>query len=123
MTVIRSKRRRRSKPATHRIADEEAQKEDLRVRVRSAGGNAPAVYATDKVSKVRELRTLIVTGIDEDDAEVKRGRYWRGDDAGRSGLRRCFGSSSRRSRSCRHPRRARAVEPRAGLGSEGEPGG
>ncbi len=57
------------------IDDEERQKDDTRERVRRAGGYAPVVYAADKVSKVRELRTLIAGGLDRRDAEVKLRRY------------------------------------------------
>lgn len=57
------------------IEDEEAQKDDVRERVRRAGGYAQAVYAADKVSKVRELRMLIAGGLDRQTAETKLGRY------------------------------------------------
>jgi (p)ppGpp synthase/HD superfamily hydrolase len=57
------------------IEDEEAQKDDVRDRVRRAGGYAPAVYAADKVSKVRELRMLIAGGLDEQAAQTKLRRY------------------------------------------------
>ena len=53
------------------IEDEEAQKQDVRERVRRAGGYAPAVYAADKVSKVRELRMLIASGRDRQTVETK----------------------------------------------------
>ena len=57
------------------IPDEEGQKDDVRDRVRRAGGYAPVVYAADKVSKVRELRTLLAGGLDPRAAEVKFRRY------------------------------------------------
>ena len=59
------------------IADEEQRKDDVRERVRYAGGYAPVVYAADKVSKVRELRTLMTRGLDRAEAEVKLRRYRR----------------------------------------------
>lgn len=57
------------------IDDEEERKDDVRERVRRAGGYAPVVYGADKVSKVRELRMLIATGLDRQAAEVKLRRY------------------------------------------------
>ena len=57
------------------IEDEEARKDDVRDRVRKAGGFAPAVYAADKVSKVRELRVLIANGMDPEAAQTKLRRY------------------------------------------------
>jgi (p)ppGpp synthase/HD superfamily hydrolase len=57
------------------IPDEERQKDDVRERVRRAGGYAPVVYAADKVAKVRELRTLIARGVDPHQAEIKFKRY------------------------------------------------
>jgi (p)ppGpp synthase/HD superfamily hydrolase len=57
------------------IEDTERQKEDVRERVRGAGGYAPAVYAADKISKVRELRTMMARGVGEDEVRVKRERY------------------------------------------------
>jgi hypothetical protein len=59
------------------IADEEQRKDDVRERVRRAGGYAPVVYAADKVSKVRELRTLMCRGLDPEQAEVKLRRHRR----------------------------------------------
>jgi hypothetical protein len=41
------------------IQDEEERKDELRERVRRLGGYPAALYAADKVSKVRELRMLI----------------------------------------------------------------
>jgi (p)ppGpp synthase/HD superfamily hydrolase len=57
------------------IEDEEKRKDDVRDRVRRAGGYAPVVYGADKVSKVRELRMLIATGLDPEQARVKFNRY------------------------------------------------
>jgi (p)ppGpp synthase/HD superfamily hydrolase len=57
------------------IDDDEARKENVRDRVRSAGGYAVAVYAADKVSKVRELRMLIANGLNSDEAQTKLRRY------------------------------------------------
>jgi len=57
------------------IANAEDQKDDVRERVRKAGGYAPAVYAADKISKVRELRTMIARGVGGDEVRVKRERY------------------------------------------------
>jgi (p)ppGpp synthase/HD superfamily hydrolase len=45
------------------VADEEARKRELRERVRRHGGYAAAVYAADKVSKVREIRTALAAGM------------------------------------------------------------
>ena len=45
------------------LADEETRKRDLRERVRRLGGYAAAVYAADKVSKVREIRTALAAGV------------------------------------------------------------
>jgi (p)ppGpp synthase/HD superfamily hydrolase len=59
------------------IADEDERKDDVRERVRRAGGYAPAVYAADKVSKVRELRALMSAGLDRAQAEIKLSRYRR----------------------------------------------
>jgi (p)ppGpp synthase/HD superfamily hydrolase len=58
-----------------RIADEEVRKDDVRERVRRRGGDAAAIYAADKVSKVRELRTLVARGRGGRDAVVKLRRY------------------------------------------------
>jgi (p)ppGpp synthase/HD superfamily hydrolase len=57
------------------IADVEEQKDEVRERVRRAGGYAAAVYAADKISKVRELRTMMARGIEADEVRVKRERY------------------------------------------------
>jgi pyruvate kinase len=48
------------------IADKEERREDVRQRVRRAGGYAAVVYAADKVSKVRELRTMLARGLTEE---------------------------------------------------------
>lgn len=57
------------------IADEDERKADVRDRVSTFGEDALAVYAADKVSKVRELRLLIVTGLPPGEAETKFDRY------------------------------------------------
>jgi (p)ppGpp synthase/HD superfamily hydrolase len=44
------------------IADEDERKDQLRERVRKLGGYPAAVYAADKISKVREIRTLLARG-------------------------------------------------------------
>jgi HD domain len=59
------------------IEDVERRKDDVRERVRLAGGFAPAVYAADKISKVRELRSLIHTGLGAAEAEAKLNRHRR----------------------------------------------
>lgn len=59
-------------PAT---ADVEQRKNEVRERVRRAGGYAPAVYAADKICKVRELRILIVRGVDRQDARARLRRH------------------------------------------------
>jgi hypothetical protein len=48
---------------------------ELRERVRRIGGYALAVYAADKVSKVRELRYLLTVGLSPDEAEIKHRRH------------------------------------------------
>jgi (p)ppGpp synthase/HD superfamily hydrolase len=60
-----------------RIDDEEAQKDEVRERVRTGGPEALAVYAADKISKVRELRMLMAGGVSAEQAETKRRRYRR----------------------------------------------
>jgi (p)ppGpp synthase/HD superfamily hydrolase len=57
------------------IPDEERRKDAVRERVRRAGGYGPVVYAADKVSKVRELRMAIATGLDPAAAQRKLARY------------------------------------------------
>jgi (p)ppGpp synthase/HD superfamily hydrolase len=57
------------------ISDEEERKDRVREQVRVAGGYAPVVYAADKISKVRELRILLATGVDADIANAKLQRY------------------------------------------------
>jgi hypothetical protein len=57
------------------IRDEEQRKDAVRERVRHVGGDALAVYAADKVSKVRELRMLVSQGLDPDEAAVRLDRY------------------------------------------------
>jgi (p)ppGpp synthase/HD superfamily hydrolase len=55
--------------------DEEAQKADTRERVSRAGDEALAIYSADKISKVRELRTLKARGLPHTEAEIKLRRY------------------------------------------------
>jgi (p)ppGpp synthase/HD superfamily hydrolase len=57
------------------IANEERRKDEVRQRVRNAGGDALVIYAADKVSKVRELRMLIANGLDPRQTAVKLRRY------------------------------------------------
>lgn len=57
------------------FADEDTRKSEVRDRVRAFGGDALAVYAADKVSKVRELRLLIVTGVPRAEVSAKFDRY------------------------------------------------
>jgi (p)ppGpp synthase/HD superfamily hydrolase len=53
------------------IEDEEARKDELRERVRGLGGYPAALYAADKISKVRELRTLLATGAPREEIHRK----------------------------------------------------
>jgi (p)ppGpp synthase/HD superfamily hydrolase len=57
------------------IADEDARKDDVREHVRRADGYAPVVYAADKISKVRELRSLLAAGLLKEEAENRLRRY------------------------------------------------
>lgn len=57
------------------IADEDDRKSEVRERVKTFGGDALALYAADKVSKVRELRLLIVTGLPGGEVKAKFDRY------------------------------------------------
>lgn len=57
------------------IDDEEQRKDEVRQRVRRAGDDGLAVYAADKISKVRELRMLIARGLSQSEAETKHRRY------------------------------------------------
>jgi len=59
------------------IEDEEERKEELRRRVERAGGYATAVYAADKIAKVRELRVSLAAGMPQDEAHAKLERYRR----------------------------------------------
>lgn len=59
------------------VADEEARKRLVRERVRRLGGSAAAIYAADKVSKVRELRTMLARGARPQDVEPKLARHRR----------------------------------------------
>jgi hypothetical protein len=57
------------------IGDEERRHEDLRERVRKAGGYASAIFAADKVSKVRELRALLASGPPTAETDAKLRHY------------------------------------------------
>ena len=57
------------------IPDENDRRDDVRERVRRAGDIAPVVYAADKVSKVRELRILMLTGFPRGGGRGKREHY------------------------------------------------
>jgi (p)ppGpp synthase/HD superfamily hydrolase len=57
------------------IDDEDARKDELRDRVRREGGYPAALYAADKVSKVRELRTLLARGGSRADVEPAVARH------------------------------------------------
>lgn len=57
------------------MADEGERKDELRERVRGAGGYAAVVYAADKVSKVRELRTALSAGAPREEVESKLRRH------------------------------------------------
>ncbi len=57
------------------IANVDARKEELRERVRKTGGHALAVYAADKISRVRELRYMLTEDLTHDEAEVKLRRH------------------------------------------------
>lgn len=57
------------------IGDKERRREDLRERVREAGGYASVIFAADKVSKVRELRALLASGPPTAETEAKLHHY------------------------------------------------
>jgi (p)ppGpp synthase/HD superfamily hydrolase len=57
------------------IADENVRKDDVRNRVRAVGGYAAAVYAADKISKVREIRMALVAGTPWERLERKLERH------------------------------------------------
>ena len=57
------------------ISDDDERRDEVRERVHRAGGSALAVYGADKISKVRELRLLLATGVDPEIAESKRRHY------------------------------------------------
>jgi hypothetical protein len=59
------------------IGDERERRAALRERVREAGGYAAAVFAADKVSKVRELRAMLARGIDVAETAAKHDHYER----------------------------------------------
>ena len=53
------------------LSDEDERKNELRERVRQADGDVLAVYAADKVSKVREIRIALTAGVPRDAVEHK----------------------------------------------------
>ena len=57
------------------VADEDERKDELRERVRRAGGYAAVVYAADKVSKVREVRAALSAGVPREEVEGKLRRH------------------------------------------------
>ncbi|MFZ0042267.1 MAG: HD domain-containing protein [Solirubrobacteraceae bacterium] len=57
------------------IDDEDERRADLREQVSHGGPDALAVFAADKISKVRELRMLMAGGMTEDAAESKHHHY------------------------------------------------
>ncbi len=57
------------------IGDEETRKDDVRERVREAGGDAALVYAADKISKVRELRLGLASTDPGEGTDAKLRRY------------------------------------------------
>lgn len=59
------------------IEDEEESKDEVRERVHGIGGYAAAVYAADKVSKVRELRMQMALGDDGETIAKKLRRHRR----------------------------------------------
>jgi (p)ppGpp synthase/HD superfamily hydrolase len=59
------------------IGDEAERKDELRRRVGEAGGSAAAIYAADKVSKVRELRVALATGADPEEVAGKAEQHRR----------------------------------------------
>jgi (p)ppGpp synthase/HD superfamily hydrolase len=57
------------------IPDEDARKAELRDRVHRTGGYAAAVYAADKISKVREIRTSLAAGVPRAELATKLQRH------------------------------------------------
>jgi hypothetical protein len=57
------------------IEDEEERKKELRERIRHVGGYAAAVFAADKISKVREVRTLLARGVPRAEVQPKIDRH------------------------------------------------
>jgi len=103
------------------IEDEEERKDRLREKVRGLGGNAAAVYAADKVSKVRELRMLLARGLPRERAEVLIARNRRSlamldETCPETDSSRCCDSSSRRWMTSRRAPRTGPTIPDAGEG-------
>lgn len=57
------------------IGDEEQRRAELRERISHGDADALAVFAADKVSKVRELRMLIAGGADQATTDAKHRHY------------------------------------------------
>ena len=57
------------------IQDEEERKDEVRERVRGAHDEAVAVYAADKISKVRELRLFMSRNPNDPQIELRLHRY------------------------------------------------
>jgi (p)ppGpp synthase/HD superfamily hydrolase len=57
------------------ISDEEERKDEVRERVQEADDEAIAVYAADKISKVRELRLLMSRDPEDPQIELRLRRY------------------------------------------------
>jgi (p)ppGpp synthase/HD superfamily hydrolase len=57
------------------IEDEDTRKRELTERVRRTGGYAAAVYAADKISKVREIRMSLAAGVPRDEVELRLRRH------------------------------------------------
>jgi (p)ppGpp synthase/HD superfamily hydrolase len=57
------------------IADEDERKDELRERVCRLSGYPAALYAADKISKVRELRMRLASGCKPEDIEPALSRY------------------------------------------------
>jgi (p)ppGpp synthase/HD superfamily hydrolase len=57
------------------IQGDEERKDEVRERVRNAHNEAVAVYAADKISKVRELRLFMSRNPDDPQIEIRLRRY------------------------------------------------
>ena len=72
------------------IADYGSRKRELRDRIAHAGSDSVAIFAADKISKVRELALLPTSSLDETTARVKLAHYR----ASGNMLRRVAGNSA-----------------------------